>query len=36
MADRDYEESGEALDPELLYMKEYCIGRSILFLLSCP
>jgi serine/threonine-protein kinase 24/25/MST4 len=30
MADRerDYEDSNEALDPELLYMKEYCIGPS--------
>ncbi|KAI1372660.1 Pkinase-domain-containing protein [Hypoxylon crocopeplum] len=26
MADRDYDESNEALDPELLYTKEYCIG----------
>ncbi|KAI1640301.1 kinase-like domain-containing protein [Biscogniauxia mediterranea] len=26
MAERDYEESNEALDPELLYTKEYCIG----------
>ncbi|SPN96705.1 related to severin kinase [Cephalotrichum gorgonifer] len=24
--ERDYEESNEALDPELLYSKEYCIG----------
>ncbi|KAH6648245.1 kinase-like domain-containing protein [Truncatella angustata] len=26
MADRDYDEGNEALDPELLYTKEYCIG----------
>ncbi|KAI1074418.1 Pkinase-domain-containing protein [Whalleya microplaca] len=26
MAERDYDESNEALDPELLYTKEYCIG----------
>ncbi|KAI1496060.1 kinase-like domain-containing protein [Biscogniauxia marginata] len=26
MAERDYEESNEALDPELLYTKEFCIG----------
>jgi serine/threonine-protein kinase 24/25/MST4 len=26
MADRDYDEGNEALDPELLYSKEYCIG----------
>lgn len=27
MADRDYDNnSNEALDPELLYTKEYCIG----------
>jgi hypothetical protein len=30
MADRehDVEEGNEALDPELLYSKEYCIGQS--------
>jgi serine/threonine-protein kinase 24/25/MST4 len=29
MADRehDIEEGNEALDPELLYSKEYCIGQ---------
>ncbi|CAJ2501344.1 Uu.00g041970.m01.CDS01 [Anthostomella pinea] len=26
MAERDYDDSNEALDPELLYTKEYCIG----------
>ncbi|OTA83535.1 hypothetical protein M434DRAFT_36750 [Hypoxylon sp. CO27-5] len=26
MAERDYDENNEALDPELLYTKEYCIG----------
>ncbi|KAI1431576.1 kinase-like domain-containing protein [Xylaria sp. CBS 124048] len=26
MAERNYEDSNEALDPELLYTKEYCIG----------
>ncbi|KAH9908981.1 putative severin kinase [Xylariomycetidae sp. FL2044] len=26
MAERDYDESNEAVDPELLYTKEYCIG----------
>ena len=26
MADRDYDNGNEALDPELLYTKEYCIG----------
>ncbi|KAI2623534.1 Pkinase-domain-containing protein [Hypomontagnella submonticulosa] len=26
MAERDHDESNEALDPELLYTKEYCIG----------
>ncbi|KAH8650188.1 kinase-like domain-containing protein [Xylariales sp. PMI_506] len=26
MADRSYDDSNEALDPELLYTKEYCIG----------
>jgi hypothetical protein len=26
MADRDYDDNNEALDPELLYTKEYCIG----------
>ncbi|KAI1445334.1 Pkinase-domain-containing protein [Annulohypoxylon stygium] len=26
MAERDYDESNEALDPELLYTKEFCIG----------
>jgi hypothetical protein len=31
MADRehDIEEGNEALDPELLYSKEYCIGQSL-------
>jgi len=24
--EREYEEGNEALDPELLYTKEYCIG----------
>jgi serine/threonine-protein kinase 24/25/MST4 len=24
--DRDYDDCNEALDPELLYTKEYCIG----------
>ncbi|OTB05887.1 hypothetical protein M426DRAFT_56112 [Hypoxylon sp. CI-4A] len=26
MAERDYDDSNEALDPELLYTKEFCIG----------
>jgi hypothetical protein len=26
MTERSYEDSNEALDPELLYTKEYCIG----------
>ncbi|KAL7629630.1 Serine/threonine-protein kinase PAK 6 [Parahypoxylon ruwenzoriense] len=26
MAERDYDDNNEALDPELLYTKEYCIG----------
>lgn len=29
MAERDYDESNEALDPELLYTKEYCIGQTL-------
>lgn len=30
MADREHEveEGNEALDPEVLYLKEYCIGQS--------
>jgi len=30
MADREHEvdDANEALDPELLYSKEYCIGES--------
>lgn len=24
--EREYEEANEALDPELLYSKDYCIG----------
>lgn len=29
MAERDYDESNEALDPELLYTKEFCIGEIL-------
>lgn len=30
MADRarDHDDAGDALDPELLYTKEFCIGES--------
>jgi hypothetical protein len=27
--DRDVDDAGESLDPELLYTKEYCIGQFI-------
>jgi serine/threonine-protein kinase 24/25/MST4 len=26
MAERNYDDTNDALDPELLYTKEYCIG----------
>lgn len=31
MAERDYDDYNEALDPELLYTKEYCIGLGPFF-----
>lgn len=33
MTERNYEDCNEALDPELLYTKEYCIGLGPIVLM---